>query len=57
MGVTTSTKIHVGKTMPSTNHLGMVNIPPIIYGDDWGMVQMALFYPHYSYYHHNWLVV
>ena len=30
MGVTTSTKIHVGKTMPSTNHLGMVNIPPPI---------------------------
>jgi hypothetical protein len=25
----------------------MVNIPPIKKSDDWGMLQMALFYPHY----------
>ena len=30
-----------------TTHLGMVNIPPIKNGDDWGMVYIFLFYPHY----------
>ena len=32
-----------GKTMSSTTHLGMV-YTTYKNGDDWGMVQMALFY-------------
>ena len=35
LGDVLSIWINVGKT----SHVGMVDIPPIIYGNDWGMVQ------------------